>query len=123
MTPATTEIPRRDWRTYFDNFSRHLPALEATVEVDGRDLGAQVIAENMLLTGLTYDDRDDVFVIGLAREGQEVMEHLVERPQQIMVAAIDILESVDVRDAEERQTIVSLRPAPELPADADADAG
>jgi hypothetical protein len=116
----TTELPRETWRAYFDNFSRHLPAMEATVEVDGKDLGAQIIAENMLLTGLTYDDKDDVFVIGLAREGEEVFEHLVERPQQIMVAAIDTLESVDVKDAEEHQTIVYLQMAPELPELGDA---
>jgi hypothetical protein len=111
----TTEIPRDTWRSYFDTFSRHLPALEATVEVDGKDVGAQVVAENMLLTGLTYDDRDDVFVIGLAGKGEEVFEHLVERPQQIFVAALEALESVEVKDAEERETIIYLHPAPELP--------
>jgi hypothetical protein len=115
-TPTpTTELPRDTWRSYFDDFSRHLPALEAKVEVDGDDVGGQIIAENMLLTGLTYDDRDDVFVIGLAREGKEVFEHLVQRPQQILVTATDTLESVDVKDAEQRQTIVYLTPAPDLP--------
>jgi Family of unknown function (DUF5335) len=115
MTPATTDIPRGAWRSYFDDYSRHLPAVEATVEVDDPELGPQTIAEGLLLTGLTYDDRDDVFVIGLAREGQEVFEHMVERPQKILVAAIDELESVDVEDAERRRTIVNLQPAPELP--------
>jgi len=115
MTPATTEIPRGAWRSYFDNYSRHLPAQEATVEVDDPELGAQVVAERLLLTGLTYDDRDDVFVIGLAREGEEVFEHMVEHPQKIIVATIDGLASIDVEDAEQRKTTVNLEAVPELP--------
>jgi hypothetical protein len=115
MTPATKEIPQGAWRSYFDDYSRHLPAIEATVEVNDPELGSQLVAEGLMLTGLTYDDRDDVFVIGLAREGEEVFEHLVEHPEKILVAGLDALESVDVQDAEQRQTIVSLQPAPELP--------
>jgi hypothetical protein len=115
MTPATTEIPRGAWRSYFDDYSKHLPALEATVEVEDPELGPQIIADGLVLTGLTYDDRDDVFVIGLERDGEEVFEHLVEHPEKIVVAGIDGLESIDVQDAERRQTIVSLQPPPELP--------
>jgi hypothetical protein len=116
MTTATTEIPREAWRTYFDAYSKRLPAVEATVEVDSRELGAQILAERLLLTGLTYDDRDDVFVIGLAREGhQEVFEHLVDQPRKILVAAIDELEALDIEDAEQRRTMVSLKLVPELP--------
>jgi hypothetical protein len=116
-TPTpTTEIPRDTWRQYFDDYSRHLPAVEATVEVDSPELGSQIVAHGLLLTGLTYDDRDDVFVIGLARDGEEVFEHLVEQPQKILVASIDDLEALDIEDAEERRTIVNLQQVPELPA-------
>jgi hypothetical protein len=115
-TPTpTTEIPRDTWRPYFDTYSRHLPAVEATVEVDSPQLGSQIVADG-LLTGLTYDDRDDVFVIGLARDGEEVFEHLVEQPQKILVTAIDDLEALDIEDAGQRRTIVSLQQVPELPA-------
>ncbi|HWF25081.1 MAG TPA: DUF5335 family protein [Solirubrobacteraceae bacterium] len=115
-TPTpTTEIPRDTWRPYFDDYSRHLPAVEATVEIDSRELGSQIVAEGLLLTGLSYDDRDDVFVIGLAREGEEVFEHLVEQPQKILVAATNELEALDIEDAEQRRTIVSLQQVPELP--------
>lgn len=115
MTPATTEIPRAAWRSYFDNYSRDLPALEATVEVNDPELGSQIVAEGLMLTGLTYDDRDDVFVIGLAREHEEVFEHLIDHPQKILIAAIEGIESFDVQDAERRQTIVNLQPAPGAP--------
>jgi hypothetical protein len=119
-TPTpTTEIPRDTWRPYFDEYSRHLPAVEATVEVDSPELGSQIVADGLLLTGLTYDDRDDVFVIGLARDGEEVFEHLVEQPQKILVATIDDLEALDIEDAERRRTIVSLQKVPELPLDED----
>jgi hypothetical protein len=115
MTPATTEIPRDAWRSYFDNYSRHLPAIDATVEVNDPELGSQIVAEGMRLTGLTYDHGNDIFVIGLAREGEEVFEHVVDHPQKILIASIDGVESIDVEDSERRHTIVSLEPELELP--------
>jgi hypothetical protein len=114
----TNELPRDSWRTYFDDFSRGLATTQATVEIDGPDLGAQVQAEGMVLSGITYDDRDDVLVIGLSPGGPtESLEHLVSNPQRIRIESSDgILPStIEVEDAEGQQTLVRLQPAPALP--------
>ncbi len=66
----TNELARDRWRTYFDDLSRGLATMQATVEIDGPDLGAQVQAEGLVLSGISYDDRDDVLVIGLSPEGR-----------------------------------------------------
>lgn len=117
---ATEELPRDGWRPYFDNMSKVLGTVEATIEVDGADLGAQIVAERLILTGMSYDNKDDVLVIGLDAPGgtPEEMEHLVEHPERILVASIpgppaEIV--FDIADEQQHQTIVRLERPPELP--------
>jgi Family of unknown function (DUF5335) len=104
----TDELPRDGWRAYFADLSRALTTTRATVEIDARELGAQVQAEDLVLSGISYDDRDDVVVIGLSPGGPaESLEHLVSSPQRIRV---------EIEDAEDQLTLVRLAPAPALPA-------
>ena len=114
MAESTREIPREEWHAHFDDFSRDLPALLATVEVLGSEVGAQIEAAEPRLTGITYDQKDDILVIGLDAPGgsQEDLEHIVYQPQKILVATGDGEEIVyDVEDAERTQTILRLAPA------------
>jgi Family of unknown function (DUF5335) len=120
MATNTQELPRETWRPYFDALSRTLGTVEATVEVVGRDLGAQIEAERLVLTGITYDDRDDVVVIGLDAPGkpEEDLEHMVDHPRRIMVATSATPPeemTIDVEDAEGNQTIVHVERPPALP--------
>ncbi|HWX95371.1 MAG TPA: DUF5335 family protein [Solirubrobacteraceae bacterium] len=112
MATTTREIPQSEWRTYFDDFSRDLQDLVATVEVAGKDVGAQIEAERPLLTGITYDDGDDIVVIGLDAPGgtQEDLEHVVYHPQKIYVAEEDSATIFDIEDSEQVQTLVRLEP-------------
>jgi dihydrofolate reductase len=115
----TNELPRDRWRVYFDDLSRGLATTQATVEIEGPDLGAQVQAEGLVLVGISYDDRDDVLVIGLSPGGAtESLEHLVSSPQRIRVEPSDAIlpATVEVEDAEGERTLVRLQPAPALPA-------
>ncbi len=116
----TIELSHDRWRIYFDDLSRGLATMQATVEIDGPDLGAQVQAEGLVLSGISYDDRDDVLVIGLSPGGAaESLEHLVSSPQRIRVeSSEDLLPStIEVEDAEGVRTLVRLRAAPALPAE------
>jgi hypothetical protein len=113
MAITTREIPQTEWRRYFDDFSRDLRELVATVEVAGRDVGAQVEAERPRLTGITYDDGDDIVVIGLDAPGgiQEDLERIIYHPQKIYVAEEDGVTIFDIEDSEQIQTLVRLEPA------------
>jgi hypothetical protein len=116
----TNELSRDTWRIYFDDLSRGLATTQATVEIDGPDIGAQVQAEGLVLVGITYDDRDDVLVIGLSPGGPtESLEHLVSSPQRIRVEPADAIlpSTIEVEDAEGVQTLVRLQAAPALPAE------
>jgi hypothetical protein len=112
MAITTREIPQAEWRRYFDDYSRDLPELVATVEVAGKDIGAQVEAERPILTGITYDDGDDIVVIGLDAPGglPEDLERIVYHPQKIYVAEEEGMTVFDIEDSEERQTLVRLEP-------------
>jgi hypothetical protein len=114
MASTTREIPREEWRKYFDDFSRDIPELTATVEVVGEEVGAQLEVAGSRLTGISYDDRDDVLVIGLDAPGgtPEDLERVVYNPLRIMVEEEDGREIVyDVEDAEHTQTLLRLEPA------------
>ncbi len=114
MALETREIQKSEWRTYFDDFSRDLRDLVATVEVDGVEVGAQIEAERPRLRGITYDDGDDILVIGLDSSGGtgEDLERIVYNPVTIYLASGDGGEMVfDVKDAEGTQTLVSLETA------------
>jgi hypothetical protein len=118
MASTTHEIPREAWRSYFEELTNALGTVEATVEVVGRDLGDQFVAERALLTGISYDHKDDVFVIGLDTPGglPEDVEHLVYHPQRVMVTGLEDGSTViDVEDAEGHQTIVRYAEVPALP--------
>jgi sirohydrochlorin ferrochelatase len=118
MASTTHELARDAWRPYFDELSRHLGTVEATVEVAGRDLGAQIAAERLVLRGISYDHKDDVLVIVLERgpEDREDYEHMVNRPQRIYVATGEGAEmTIDVEDGEGHQTLVHIERPEALP--------
>jgi hypothetical protein len=120
MPTTTQEIARETWRQYFDELSKTLGTVVATVEIIGSDIGAQVEADRLVLTGITYDDRDDVLVVGLDAPGgpPEDLERMIDRPQKILVATGDpppAEMTIDVQDAEGRQTIIRLERPPALP--------
>ena len=120
MAVSTYEIPREAWRSYFEALTDVLGAVEATVEVVGRDVGAQVADERQILTDMTYDDRDDVIVVGLDAPGStaERVEHLIEHPQQILVATGEpppLEVTYDIEDGEHHQWLIRLERPPALP--------
>jgi hypothetical protein len=118
MGMTTQEIQRDAWRPYLDELSKRLGVVGVTIEVAGRDIGDQLVAEDLVLTWITYDHRNDIVVIGLDAPGglREEAEHLVDHPQRILVATGDEPEAVvDIQDGEGRQHLVRMRGAPALP--------
>jgi hypothetical protein len=116
---TTQEVPRDTWRSYFDDLSRRLGTVEATLEVDGADVGAQIEADHLLLSGVTYDSGDDIFVIGLDAPGgdPEELERVIDHPQRVFVEGEFPEEgmAIAIEDAEGDRTIVTLERPAELP--------
>jgi hypothetical protein len=89
-----------------------------TLEISGKDVGDQIAAERLVLTGITYDDKDDILVVGLDAPGgsPEEYEHIIQSPQQISSVELDGGGTTfDVDDAEGNQHLIHVRPVASLP--------
>lgn len=112
MAHPTQEIPKGRWRAYFDDLSRRMGTVEATLEVDGPDIGAQTEADRVVITGITYDDADDVLMVALdvpgGRRGEA--ERLISRPERIFVDGAFPSDhmSIAVDDADGHRTLVTM---------------
>jgi Family of unknown function (DUF5335) len=114
MGEVTQDIPPDTWRAHFDELSKTVGAAEVTIEIAGADIGGQISAERLALTGISYDDKDDVLVVGLDAQGgsPEEYQHLISEPRQIQVATLgDGATTYDVTDGDGRQHLIRIRPA------------
>ena len=105
MTTTTRELVSETWAENFDALSRellHAPTSIAVVEPSGP---ISVEARHLALHALTYDRRDDVFEVAVARGGPHlpaVLRHLVDHPARVAVDNYTMLApmtiAVDGRD-------------------------
>src|SRR5687767_14947772 len=110
----TRELPRHEWRQFFDLMSRALLGKRAQVEVDALDLGAQFVAEWIPMLGITYDDQDDLLDVAL-----DQIDHLIRNPRQIVVEKGPVgIASVSVIDGKGTLQIVRLKAPLALPSPA-----
>lgn len=102
---ATKEIPRGEWTTFLDSFSRQHEGWLATLELLGPDIGAQQEARNLPLEGITATSKDDesqAITINLGQTPEDHVTHTVAKPTRVWLeqttdganAALEI-ESVD----------------------------
>ena len=73
-------VPKPEWREYFDRFSSALSGTQAEVEVASLDLGDQIVAEWIPLQGITYETADDLLDVSFDR-----LTHLIRHPRDIIV--------------------------------------
>ena len=73
------------------------------IEIDSLELGAQIEVNKLSLNGLTYDKKDDAFIIST-----DEIEHVIRSPQQIFAAdGGDGMDSLKVRSADGTEQIIS----------------
>jgi hypothetical protein len=114
---ADTELNRGEWMAFFDAFSKTAAEdYDVTIEVIGRDLGAEVEATQLPLAYLEYDPHDDVFAIavgGRDRRLPVVLQHLIHTPKSVYVEPVDAVEPgrievVNVVGSDGNNTVVTL---------------
>jgi hypothetical protein len=104
-------LPKTEWREFFDRMSKPLLGKWAEIEVAELDLGDQIVAEWVPLIGITYDSQDDLLDVALDRANR-----LIRHPREIVVEEADAgLASVAVVDADGSRHIVRLKEPLELP--------
>jgi len=104
-------LPKEEWRGFFDRISKPLLGKRAEVEVASLDLGDQVVAEWVPMIGITYDSKDDMVDVALDRANR-----LIRHPKEITVEEAPTgLASVAVVDAEGARHVVRLKEPLALP--------
>jgi len=80
--PATKQIPRNQWKDYFDGFTKRYLRDDrpetATIELLSPTLGDQFEVEGAHLLGISYDPKSEALEVLLKN-----MDHLVFRPKEI----------------------------------------
>jgi hypothetical protein len=108
---ALRNLPKDEWRGFFDRMSRPLLGKQAEVEVASLDLGDQVLDEWVPMIGITYDSGDDLLDVALSRAN-----HLIRHPKEITVDEAPAgLASVAIVDVEGARHIVRLKEPLALP--------
>jgi hypothetical protein len=88
MTTTIRELSSETWAEYFDALGRELHHAPTSIEVGNPSGPASIEAEHVALKALTYDGRDDVFEVAVARGEPNlpgVLRHLVDHPARVAV--------------------------------------
>ena len=89
---VTREIPREEWGSFLDAFSRDHEGWPARAEVFSPEFGAQEEAEDLPLTGVTADFKEagrERITVTLGRSEDDHVSHAVLRPTRVRLLRRD----------------------------------
>jgi hypothetical protein len=112
------ELPRAEWRPFFETLTKDYQGADVTVEVLSREYGDQVEIERLPFAYLEYDHKDDAFSVAVGgRDGHPVeVRHVVEHPRAIFADPTlpNIPWTFDVVADDGTQSIITVRFRPAL---------
>ena len=116
----TLEIPRDEWKTFLDAFSRQHEGWLTTLEVFATDIGAQREARDLPLEGITATSRDNAsqtIAISLGKSSEDHVTHTVTDPTRVWLEQTSqgANAAIEIESADEVKTLLRFRSA--LPAD------
>lgn len=82
------ELAHEAWDEYFSSLSKELLNAPVSIEISSATQPSTVEAHRLALQGLTYDRRDDVFEVSVARGGARLpsgLRHMVDHPTHVYV--------------------------------------
>jgi hypothetical protein len=83
---ATQEIPRAQWNSFFNSFSRQHEGWLATLEVFADAFGAQQEAEELSFEGISLDSENgesDSVIISFGRSAAEHVTHTIHEAKHL----------------------------------------
>ena len=114
----TTEIPREQWKEFFDNLSKELIDWETNVEVISDNNGAQMLSEGLPFSGLTFEDSEHPSVeLTVGTNPDDHQAHTVFDPRMVAFENSGLGPNgvLDIEDKDGTKTLVTfLRPFPVL---------
>lgn len=95
----TREIPRKEWVSFFNNFSRDYNGRNVTMEVLKKDIGAQVEAEKIPLEGIAVDlksEGKDIISIIMGDNRKAHLSHTITAPTHVRVEENKYVEALQI---------------------------
>lgn len=116
----TFEIPRDQWKPFFDDINKLYRNWQTSIEVMGLDLGDQPEVEGAPLQEINFEDRGSDagdIEIALGETSDAYQMHRIERPQRVSVTDSQpgAERDVEIESGDGTTVLVHIRPAPELP--------
>jgi hypothetical protein len=117
---STQEIPRDEWTTFLDKYSRQHEGWLATLEVFAPDIGAQEEARDLPLEGIIADSKDadpKTISISLGDKPENHVTHTITDPTRLWLeqTAEGANAALEVESAGDVKTLLRFRSA--LPAE------
>ena len=115
----TQEIPRDEWTTFLDTFSRQHEGWLSTLEILATNIGAQQEARNLPLEGISVsrDSVPETIAISLGNDAKDHVTHTVTNPTRIWLEQTSegANAALEIESEDEVKTLLRFRSA--LPAD------
>ncbi len=116
---ATRELAHEVWGEYLEAVNRELDGAEISIEIAEDDQPPQEEVRSLALQVITYDHRDDVFIVAGARGGPHlpsVLRHFVDHPERIIVDSHTLLAPMMIAvDGEDGvRTVIRIQRQPEF---------
>jgi len=112
MITTTREIPREEWVSFFNNFSRSHEAWPVRIEVFGVELGAQLESSSLRFTGINADLKDgqNRITIDLGITPHRSMSHAIAHPTHVWLGRRDgergAFETLDIQSENGVTTLI-----------------
>ena len=112
----TRQIPREEWKKFFDNLSRKQEGWEVELEVFGPDMGDQIEQNHMFLAGMTAEVADiinkrDKIEIMMAKTPSNHVTHMISAPVLVQLQQTDlgIDSALQIKSADGTTSLLHLR--------------
>jgi hypothetical protein len=113
----TQEIPREDWATFFDGFSRQHEGWLATLEVFDPEMGAQEEAHELPLKGVTIAAENGAprkgVAITLGKTAGHQVTHTIAEPTRVWLnqTSAGANAALEIESADGAKTLLRFRSA------------
>lgn len=112
---STQEIPRAEWNTFLDSFSRQHEGWLATLEVLATDIGAQQEAKDLPFEGITATSRDrtpETIAITLGKTPEVHVTHTITGPTRVWLEQTSegANAALEIESENEVKTLLRFRP-------------
>jgi hypothetical protein len=112
----TREIPRNEWRSFFDIFSRQHEGWLATLEIFGQENDAQQEPREVPLKGITLTSvvgESEALALNLGKTPEDHVKHTVIEPTHVRLAQTPegANAALEIDSADETKTVLRFRSA------------